>query len=156
MPKEPTDPVIGYLYAVLVASLVFISLSVVGHVGRHMLGQNPLGVVHLKIFLLIALGILLGVSYAAAAPVFLIHQVARRLSISSVWYYVTCGAVTGFLLGSPLMLLLLDDPYGRGVQTAARNAAMYAGSLCMLSGAAGGLVYWHLIGRFVGRQTSVP
>ena len=68
--------------------------------------------------------------FTAIVPVLVVHKIAKQFSITSIWYYVGCGALTG--------LALLRQ---------ALNFARYSAP----SGAAGGLVYWVVTGRFVKR-----
>lgn len=138
---------VGHVCAVMAASFAFVGEATFAHFFHGGLSSvHPMSTLtfHLAVtsFLLFIAGAFVGF-FAAMVPVIVVHRVARRLSISNVWYYVAAGALTGLLL-SPVVAAIIPRPEP-AFHEAAANIALFLAP----SGAVGGLVFWWVVGRFI-------
>jgi hypothetical protein len=150
----------GHICAVLAASTVFaLSLPIFTYFFRG--GLSAVHPFSEQLFQLLVTICVLFVIVATITfftswfAVFVVFWLARRLSISNVWYYVACGTLISLIL-SPLGVILRPrmawDPWPDPPFLVEVLSIAY---ITMPSGAVGGLVFWWKTGRFI-RTTASP
>jgi hypothetical protein len=91
--------------------------------------------------------------FLAMLPVFIVHRIAQRFSITNVGYYVAFGTLTGLII-CPIFVYFRP----RGALEPWPDPPFYVevmniGGYFAFFGAIGGLAFWWAVGRFI--QTTV-
>ena len=158
--------VVGYVGAVIAASATYVLISMVYLYRFH----EALSMMHppwermgqfVTMSFLIFLIVTLFLFFTAFPWVWMTHKIAERFAINRIWFYGVCGIFVAIILvGSALHVGQFYFPSEPDPDAPSRAApgvlerAIYLG-LFSIPGLAGGIVYWLLTGRFIGRDVSV-
>jgi hypothetical protein len=147
-------PIIGYVCAVVSAALAFVLLTIF----HGFAFQGELSTVYpiseriREIMLTVVVELLIitfATFFTAIIPVVVVHQIAKRFSVKSFWYYIACGALTGLALSS-LAIAIGPPSFMEPAEIPPFfNRVLYFARFSVPSGAVGGLAYWIITGRFL-------
>ncbi len=142
---------VGYVCAVIVASLTFVLISTTaGLLDGALSTVHPLSerASQMLIMACLMFAIIAFVAFfTAAIPVYIAQKVSERFSIEACWFFVICGALTGLLL-SPVAIAIVPNMGSNPPETPPLLLkALSFSYFSVPSGIIGGFAYWFSVHR---------
>ncbi|HEV2550640.1 MAG TPA: hypothetical protein VGU20_25225 [Stellaceae bacterium] len=154
----PSSPVggrigVGYLLSVTAATLAFLL-----HTAWHDIVSDPMSRApifdwiwrHAPLWVFLSVIFSVYAFFTTAWPFAATLMLARRYGITSLLYYLVCGAVAGFLLS----LIVVVPPWVHDLEhdNTFLEEWIRAGRAFAAYGACGGLAFWCKAGRFIAES----
>lgn len=144
---------IGYLQAIIAASILFIMVTYLGELFRHE-SSSPLLEQAIHILPSAAIGLPIAIIitfFLAAIPFWLMHKIADWRSLHGMGYYIISGGMAG-LLTAAIALKVIPVPATVPELGSFWELLINMATRSIPSGALGGYVYWRKVRSFYTAQ----